>query len=207
MAYATQITISTGNKVSLNYQSQEVSVTLTYQIEREDTDVLAVVKEKTVELAQAHHAAWQTLHDAKVSTAKSSTAQEEMPEKPKKVPESPIAQMKTVSAPAETADPPPPEPIHESPQELSQTKESPVISSVPASPITPGQLAALLLLLTEARWSEQRRCDYLHERFSCEGVDDLSAEQAKEWLLALQRAEREAAQQRRLENSHRNGTP
>ena len=71
-----------GNKVSLNYQSQEVSVTLTYQIEREDSDVLAVVKEKSIELAQAHRVAWQTLRDAKVSAAgKSEPDKESKPEK------------------------------------------------------------------------------------------------------------------------------
>ena len=85
--------------------------------------------------------------------------------------------------------------------------EVPPASPAPAPRLTPGQLAALLLLLTEARWSEQRRRDYLRERFSRDSVDELSAEQAKEWLLELQRAEREAAQQRRLENAHRNGTP
>lgn len=183
MAYATQVTISTGNKVSLNYQSQEVSVTLTYQIEREDADVLAIVKEKTVELAQAHRAAWQTLRDAKVSVLKETT-----PERPE-----------TSIAPAQTTESPPPEP--------PQTMEAPASSPAPAPRLSPGQLAALLLLLTEARWSEQRRRDYLRERFSRDSVDELSAEQAKEWLLELQRAEREAAQQRRLENAHRNGTP
>jgi hypothetical protein len=62
-----------------------------------------------------------------------------------------------------------------------------------------------LLLLTEARWSQERRRDYLKENFFCDSVDDLSAEQARTWLLELQRAEREAAQQRRLANTHRNG--
>ena len=51
MAYATQLTISTGNKVSLNYQSQDVSVSLTYQLERDDGDVLHVVREKAAEVA------------------------------------------------------------------------------------------------------------------------------------------------------------
>lgn len=54
MAYAVEVTLSTGNKVSLNTQSQEVSVSITYQLEREDTDVLAVVQEKAGELVEAH---------------------------------------------------------------------------------------------------------------------------------------------------------
>jgi len=45
MAYATQMTLGTGNKVSVNYQSQEHSVSVTYQLEREDTNLLQVVQE------------------------------------------------------------------------------------------------------------------------------------------------------------------
>jgi len=193
MAYATQVTISTGNKVSLNYQSQEVSVTLTYQLEREDVDVLAIVKEKAGELAQAHRTAWQTLRDAKVSAVN-----EPAPEKPDPVMESPPSNIETTKIMAQTMEKPLTEP--------SQTSEVSPELPVSAPRITPGQLAALLLLLTEARWSEQRRHDYLRQRFSRDSVDELSAEQAKEWLLELQRAEREAAQQRRLENAHRNGS-
>lgn len=193
MAYATQITISTGNKVSLNYQSQEVSVTLTYQIEREDTDVLAVVKEKAAELAQAHHAAWQTLRDAKVSTMHKAA-----PDKPDTVPQTQHLGNQTSMALAQTT---------EACSEPSLMLEHPTLSSVDTPRITPGQLAALLLLLTEAQWSQERRHDYLREKFHCDSVDDLSAEQARQWLLELQRAERDATQQRRLENAHRNGTP
>ncbi len=54
MAYAVEVTIGTGNKVSLNYQSQEVGVSLTYKLEREDTDVLAIVQDKADELVRAH---------------------------------------------------------------------------------------------------------------------------------------------------------
>lgn len=76
MAFATELTIGTGNKVSLNYQSHEVSVSVTYQLEREDSDVVAVVKEKTAELAQAHYAAWRELRDAKVAAQAKPTAQD-----------------------------------------------------------------------------------------------------------------------------------
>jgi hypothetical protein len=192
MAYATQITLSTGNKVSIHYQSQEVSVSVTYQLEREDADVLAVVKEKTVELAQAHLAAWQTLRDAKLSGVN-----ETAPEKPEPKSESSTTTEKTQQTVVASEQPP----------EMLASPES----SSPAPRITPGQLAALILFLTEAKWSEERRRGYLRGKFSCNSVDELSAEQAKAWLLELQRAEREAAQtasqQRRLENAHRNGTP
>jgi hypothetical protein len=66
MAYAIQLTIGTASKVSLNFQSQEVNVSLTYQLEREDTDVLQAVQERAVEVAEAHRAAWQRIRDVKV---------------------------------------------------------------------------------------------------------------------------------------------
>lgn len=61
MAYPIELTLGTGNKVSLNYQSQEVNVSLTYKLEREDTDVLAVVEDKADELVRAHALAWKRL--------------------------------------------------------------------------------------------------------------------------------------------------
>ena len=63
MAYAVEVTISTGNKISLNYQSQEVNVSLTYRLEREDTDVLAVVEDKADELVRAHALAWKRVKE------------------------------------------------------------------------------------------------------------------------------------------------
>jgi len=63
MAYAVEITLGTGNKVSLNYQSQEVNVSLTYKLEREDKDVLAVVEDKANELVRAHALAWKRVKE------------------------------------------------------------------------------------------------------------------------------------------------
>ncbi len=63
MAYAVEITLGTGNKVSLNYQSQEVNVSLTYRLEREDKDVLAVVEDKANELVRAHALAWKRVKE------------------------------------------------------------------------------------------------------------------------------------------------
>ncbi len=63
MAYAIEVTIGTGNKVSLNYQSQEVNVSITYRLEREDTDVLAVVEDKANELVRAHALAWKRVKE------------------------------------------------------------------------------------------------------------------------------------------------
>jgi len=59
MAFPVQITLTTGNTVSQGCPSQEVSVSVTYQLERADADVLAVVREKIAELVAAHRLAWE----------------------------------------------------------------------------------------------------------------------------------------------------
>jgi ATP/maltotriose-dependent transcriptional regulator MalT len=46
MAIVTGVSIGTSNKVSVDYQSQEVSVSVSYQLERDDTDLMAFVQEK-----------------------------------------------------------------------------------------------------------------------------------------------------------------
>lgn len=74
MAYTIEVTISTGNKVSLNYQSQEVGVSLTYRLEREDEDVLAVIAEKSVEVVAAHQLAWEGVRAGKSEIARQPNA-------------------------------------------------------------------------------------------------------------------------------------
>ena len=54
MAYPIQLSISTGNKVSVNYQAQEVNVSVTYQLESEDTDLLSFARDKASEIAAVH---------------------------------------------------------------------------------------------------------------------------------------------------------
>lgn len=58
MAYPVQITLGTGNKVSVNYQSQEVNVGVIYQLERGEDDVLAVAREKASEVVAVHKILW-----------------------------------------------------------------------------------------------------------------------------------------------------
>ncbi len=61
MAYATQITISTGSKVSVNYQSNEVQVGVTYQLERKDENLLQLVESKAAEVEAAHRRLWKSI--------------------------------------------------------------------------------------------------------------------------------------------------
>jgi hypothetical protein len=62
MAYATQITIGTGRKVSVNYQSKEVQVGVTYQLEREDQNLLQLVEVKAAEIESVHRRLWKKLN-------------------------------------------------------------------------------------------------------------------------------------------------
>lgn len=61
MAFATQITITTGSKVSANFQSQEVNIGVTYQLERGDEDLLAVADAKAAEVESVHRHVWYQL--------------------------------------------------------------------------------------------------------------------------------------------------
>ncbi len=63
MAIATGLSIGTSNKVSVDYQSQEVSVSVTYELERHDTDLLAFVADKAAEVEQAHTAVWRRIRE------------------------------------------------------------------------------------------------------------------------------------------------
>lgn len=63
MAYVTTVTIGTSNKVSVDYQSQEVSVSVTYQLERSDEDLQAFVETRTAEVEQAHSLIWRRIRE------------------------------------------------------------------------------------------------------------------------------------------------
>ncbi len=221
MAYPIQVMLTTGNKVSLNYQSQEVSVTLTYQLEREDSDVLALVQEKTKELAQAHQLAWQGLHEAKIVTMRSgdmrSAEAESAPSASTPASSEEKREAETHSQRGAEMDSPTVRSTdltnstalahsadlaasHLPPDEWTQPR-------APLEPATRGQRGALRVMLQQAKWTEEDIAAHLHTQFGCERIEDLNAAQAAEWLLELQRAARLHAQQQRLEdaNHSRNG--
>lgn len=54
MAFATEITIGTGSKMSANFQSQDFAVSLTYQLERDDVDLVQIAEEKAIEVEMLH---------------------------------------------------------------------------------------------------------------------------------------------------------
>lgn len=186
MAYATQLTLTTGNKVSINFQSQEVNVSLTYQLEREDTDVLAVVSEKTAEVEAAHRLAWQGIHHAKVNGQTVNDQAESCETK------QPVGVAVETGVESPSANP--------SPEGKTSEDETEVYE-----PATIGQCSALNALLAHLGWSDEQREEQLNSQFDCTSLEELTCRQASQWLLELQRGEREKAAQRRLQAAKLNG--
>jgi len=227
MAYPIQVTLTTGNKVSLNYQSQEVSVTLTYQLERHDTDVPALVQEKTKELAQAHQLAWQGLHEAKVATVQPHPTPNPTPhliDSPASAENSnplssrradseskhEVVSSESTAQDASSNNENPRENSHDLPASHSSSHLPPdewLQPKAPLEPVTLGQRGALRIMLQQARWTNEDIAAHLHTQFSCERIEELNGAQAAEWLLELQRAARLQAEQQRLSGSNhsRNG--
>ena len=181
MAYPIQLTIGTGNKVSVNYQSQEVNVAVTYQLESEDTDLLSFARDRASEIAAVHSIAWKQIRGEKQT--KSVT-----PKNPKSSDET---EMK--------------------PDAPLQIAEEIVGESLSDSPITDGQLAAIEALTAQAEWSENQTRKTIRDRFGKAEMSELSTTQAAQLLLDLQRAERLKTQarsrERRAATTRQNGHP
>ena len=179
MAYPIQLTIGTGNKVSINYQSQEVNVSVTYQLESEDTDLLKFARDKASEIAAVHRIAWkQTQSNTQAKTA---------------------TRTKTKSS----------DETDSTPEIASQKSEPKVEESAPETSITDGQLAALEALTAQADWSKEQTRETLQERLGKSELNELTTAQAAQLLLDLQRAERLKMQarsrERRAKTTPQNG--
>lgn len=179
MAYPIQLTIGTGNKVSVNYQSQEVNVSVTYQLESEDADLLSFARDKAGEIAVVHGIAWEQIRGekgAKIATRKKTKSSDETDSKPEVTPQ---------KVPPAT-------------EEL-----------LPEAPLTDGQLAALEALTAQANWSDEQTRETLRDRFDKAELKQLSTVQAAQLLLDLQRAERLKTQarsrERRAATTRQNG--
>ena len=179
MAYPIQLSIGTGNKVSVNYQSQEVNVSVTYQLESEDADLLNFARDKASEIATVHRIAWEQILDekqTKSATQKKTKSSEEMDSKPEATP-----------------------------QKVEPTDREMLTETL----ISDGQLAALKALTAQADWSGEQTLDTLRERFGKAEMNELSTIQAAQLLLALQRTERLKTQtrsrERRAATTRQNG--
>ena len=184
MAYATQLTIGTGNKVSINYQSQDVSVSLTYELEREDTDVLAVAQEKSGEVAAAHRIAWERIRDEKVSQNKHKKRKGRDIDEDEAKPEATVSDVSHIPLDS---------PTQVEVEEQSTTPTAPVV------PLTSGQLAAIEALLVQAGRSQSQVEDHLLDQFGKAELVELSTAEAAQMLLQLQREARLKTQSRSQE--------
>lgn len=181
MAYPIQLTIGTGNKVSVNYQSQEVNVSVTFQLESEDSDLLNFARDKASEIAAVHGIAWEQIRGDK--QPKTATR--------KKV--RPSDETNSKSGPT------------------AQNVEPMAEESLPEAPVTDGQLAALKALTAQTDWSQEQIRETLRDRFGKADLSELSTVQAAQLLLDLQRAERLKVQarsrERRAATTRQNGYP
>ena len=153
--------------MSLNYQSQEVAVSLCYQLEREDNDLMRVVEEKSAEVAKAHHNAWSHIRDEKLREANNATSNNE--------PVSPSSSESFLTEEHPASD---------------QTAEA----EIEEAEITDSQQAAIRCLLDVTKLSDEEVGRRSQVSFSCESLSLLTKNQASQVLLVLQRHEREKFQ-------------
>lgn len=191
MAIATEVTISTSNKVTFNYQSREVGVSLTYQLEREDTDVLELVREKAGEVARAHQAVWQKMRDEKAAHKRSASRNGQAAVKRSAVPFTGTKPSEDSSSAAQAKDT-----VKDEHMEDKSEEETPHVPSSEA------QRRALIALFNASPLTDDEFETLLHERFGWSTVDELSHPQASRLLVELQRKERERLARQR---SERNG--
>lgn len=168
VAHPVEFTLSTGNKVVVNYQSQEVSVSVTYQLERGDDDLLAVVGQKADEVVAVHRLAWARVRgeagggDNATPDARASPDEENTSSSP--------ADDGGIAAPAE-----------------SSCDEF----------LSGAQLAAIEALFVQGGWSQSRMEERLIEEFGKSEITELTVSQASQLLVALQREARHKAQNER----------
>lgn len=165
-----------------------MSVSLTYQMEREDVDILAVAREKAGEVAAAHRIAWERIRDEKVSQNKvrGKSGLESGQSEPTSEEASPEVEPLTSESPPEE-------------EAALEMKEENGASNVPLVPLTSGQAAAIHALVTQAGWSAVQMQGYLQEHFQVQEVSELSTTQAARMLLYMQREERLKTQSRSQE--------
>lgn len=201
MAHAVQITIAAGNKVSLNYQSQEVEVSVTYQLEREDNDLLAVFRDKAEEVARAHKVAWHHVHNVRAKGAVNEKGKDDTAPAPRvtmKGDQPAEGSQATQPSAAESSE----EPIAPSADDASPDEDHEEAVDEVASE---SQRTAIKTILRHSGWSDEQMNEHLSAHYSVSAIEFLTRRQASQWLLELQRSEREKVQQRRLNAKNLNG--
>jgi hypothetical protein len=81
MAFIARITLGTGDKVSADYQSSDCNVGVTWELERNDTNLLEFVEKKAGLLEEAHYLLRQAIIEQRQDRERGENHQEE-PKKP-----------------------------------------------------------------------------------------------------------------------------
>lgn len=221
MAHPITITLGTGNKVSADYQSQEAHITVTYELERHETDIQVIVLEKAEEIESLHSAFWRRMRDIRAeqqatrpdattgggidgrsgrnghATRRRSDAQEGTAAMSKTATAAQSCQTAPLDTDAAAIPPDPPSAEALTPQvgppTDAPTAEAPPASPVVADPVTVPQLHAIRSLVTKTGVDQQRLHDFLKGRWGKLSIETLTRTEAGALLLELQRAERHLA--------------
>ena len=161
MPYATQVTIIFGSTESATGQPAGVSVSLTYNLECNNTDVLEVVRHLAVAGATAHRLASQGIGAEAMQPSSGSTS---------------IPDTGNGSSPSGNT-----------PSGGSETGA--VLPE--DEPATEGQIMTLRALLSYIGMSSEEVQERLRTDFSCSSLEELSQRQVSGWLLQVQRSERQ----------------
>lgn len=186
MAIVTTVSIGTGNKVSVDYQSQEVSVNVTYELERDDADLLAFVTEKAAEVEEAHSAIWRKIREArsagKANAPNGNRDNHDMDD-------SPLSSIRRERAGRRRETP-----VVESAVDSDEGSALDTEERAPAedgSPCSAAQQRAILSLANLARLSDASLTEALSARYGKTAVEQLTKNEAARFLMDLQRRDRE----------------
>lgn len=169
MAFATRMSIGTGTKVSVDYQSHDVSINVSYELERADTDLLQLIDEKVVELELLHTHLWERIRELRAARA-AGEGRESTPATTDHPVTIPVSTNGNSTQPPAASNGTPPEP------------------KAPAA-----HVRAITALVKRADISDAELQSMLQERFHKNAADELSKNEAAALLQELQRREREKA--------------
>jgi hypothetical protein len=191
MAQATSLTIGTSRKVSANYQSHEVSVAVSYDVERGDPDLLQLAAQKASEVEQVYQA---------VSSQLRGEQQEETRRQPLSLVRDDGDDQDPSSTPGEVSESspvesPPTEPL---PGELDYFAEDGNGSVTAEELATKAQVRAVYALATRLNMSRVELQELLRVRFGTAEAEQLRKSQATAMLLELQRKDRQRVKESKV---------
>jgi hypothetical protein len=201
MAHAISMMLGTGNKVSVDYQSQEAHVTVTYELERHETDLQAVVLQKAEEIERLHGTLWRRIREIRTeqraaqpdATADATGKNGNKRRRNASAETSPPELSKNGTGALPEAEPVAAESVDTATSEPRQDAPAPVDTQAAADRASEPQLQAIRTLAGRVGVSTERLLDYLKKRFGKSTVEDLDRAEAGSLLLELQRSERQRA--------------